>query len=244
MNTVVKQNQTIANATDPYNIFSVLSIETKEVLICRVIGDFLNPRGKHGENSKFLSLFLKEIPELQHIACEQLDQAIVTTEYVIDENRRIDIVIEIGGYFVPVEVKIFAGEQKAQCLDYYQFARQRDQTAKVVYLTRFGTMPGAYSYKSGEECVPEKDIICISFQNTILQWLIACCKVSHGRTKMVLEQLRESVEHMTGATEEKNNASGCKRDWKISRFSSGSYSDIGFSEKCKNEIVIAGDGGI
>ena len=43
-----------------------------------------------GENSKFLSLFLKEIPELQHIACEQLDQAIVTTEYVIDENRRID----------------------------------------------------------------------------------------------------------------------------------------------------------
>ena len=114
LNTVVKQNKTVANATDPYNIFSVLSIETKEVLICRVIGDFLNPRGKHGENSKFLSLFLKEIPELQHIACEQLDQAIVTTEYVIDENRRIDIVIEIGGYFVPVEVKIFAGEQKAQ----------------------------------------------------------------------------------------------------------------------------------
>ena len=64
LNTVVKQNQTVANATDPYNIFSVLSIETKEVLICRVIGDFLNPRGEHGENSKFLSLFLKEIPEL------------------------------------------------------------------------------------------------------------------------------------------------------------------------------------
>ena len=105
LNTVVKQNKTVANATDPYNIFSVLSIETKEVLICRVIGDFLNPRGKHGENSKFLSLFLKEISELQHIACEQLDQAIVTTEYVIGENRRIDIVIEIGGYFVPVEVK-------------------------------------------------------------------------------------------------------------------------------------------
>lgn len=112
MNTVVKQNKTVANATDPYNIFSVLSIETKEVLICRVIGDFLNPRGKHGENSKFLSLFLKEIPELQHIACEQLDQAIVTTEYVIDENRRIDIVIEIGGYFVPMEVKILQGNRK------------------------------------------------------------------------------------------------------------------------------------
>ena len=97
LNTVVKQNKTVANATDPYNIFSVLSIETKEVLICRVIGDFLNPRGKHGENSKFLSLFLKEIPELQHIACEQLDQAIVTTEYVIDENRRIDIVSTVPG---------------------------------------------------------------------------------------------------------------------------------------------------
>ena len=97
LNTVVKQNKTVANATDPYNIFSVLSIETKEVLICRVIGDFLNPRGKHGENSKFLSLFLKEIPELQHIACEQLDQAIVTTEYVIDEKHSAWIIISLQG---------------------------------------------------------------------------------------------------------------------------------------------------
>ena len=200
---IVALDKTFMGTTDPYNIFSVLSIETKEVLICRVIGDLLNPRGAHGENSKFLSLFLKEIPELQYIAGKPLDQAIVTTEYVIDENRRIDIVIEIDGHFVPVEVKIFAGEQKAQCLDYYQFARQRDQTAKVVYLTRFGTMPGTYSCRSGEACVLEKDIICISFQNTVLQWLTACWRVSHGRTKMVVEQLRESVEHMTGATEEK-----------------------------------------
>ena len=151
-------------------------------------------------NDYHMGITAENVAEQWGLTREQLD------EFAAASQQKACAAIEAGKFkdeIVPVEVKIFAGEQKAQCLDYYQFARQRDQTAKVVYLTRFGTMPGAYSYKSGEECVPEKDIICISFQNTILQWLIACCQVSRGRTKMVLEQLRESVEHMTGATEEK-----------------------------------------
>ena len=151
-------------------------------------------------NQYHMGITAENVAEQWHLTREELD------EFSANSQQKATAAIEAGKFkdeIVPVEVKIFAGEQKAQCLDYYQFARQRDQTAKVVYLTRFGTMPGAYSYKSGEECVPEKDIICISFQNPILQWLIACCQVSRGRTKMVLEQLRESVEHMTGATEEK-----------------------------------------
>lgn len=50
------------------------------------------------------------------------DQAIVTAEYAIDDERRIDI--EIGSYFLPIEVKIYAADQKSQCFDYYQYAKE------------------------------------------------------------------------------------------------------------------------
>lgn len=40
-----------------YNIFQVLRIEDKEVLICRFLGDLLNPKGSHGCGVLFLKHF-------------------------------------------------------------------------------------------------------------------------------------------------------------------------------------------
>ena len=47
---VIKHNTENVNLlkTKDYNIFSVLQIQSKEVLICRMIADLLNPRGQHG----------------------------------------------------------------------------------------------------------------------------------------------------------------------------------------------------
>ncbi len=61
---------------------------------------------------------------------------------------------------------------------------------------------------------------------------------------MVLDQLTESVEHMTGATEEKTMQAVAKEIGKSADSLRAAISDIGFLEKCKNEIVIAGDGRI
>ena len=72
----------------------------------------------------------------------------VYKEYPIDEERRIDIVLTGNGRFIPVEVKIYAGEQQAQCCDYYQYAVKRDKDTYVVYLTLHGTMPSKYSLES------------------------------------------------------------------------------------------------
>lgn len=60
------------------------------------------------------------------------DQAIVTAEYAIDDERRIDIVIEIGSYFLPIEVKIYAADQKSQCFDYYQYAKEEMRRRKCI----------------------------------------------------------------------------------------------------------------
>ena len=44
------------------------------------------------------------------------DQAIVTAEYAIDDERRIDIVIEIGSHFLPIEVKYMRLTRKTSAL--------------------------------------------------------------------------------------------------------------------------------
>lgn len=123
-------------------------------------------------------------------------------EYLIDEDRRIDLVIETAGQFLPVEVKILAGEQKAQCLDYYRFSRAKDPQTKVIYLTRFGTMPSAYSLSDGTERVPEADLICISFKEHIIHWLEQCRNVSREEMKPLLTQFIDTIRTITGITRE------------------------------------------
>ena len=134
---VIKQNTENVNLlkTKDYNIFSVLQIQSKEVLICRMMADLLNPRGQHGAGEEYLKIFLRDCLGMEKMDTKLADQAIVTAEYAIDDERRIDIVIEIGSYFLPIEVKIYAADQKSQCFDYYQYAKRRDVQAKVYYLT-------------------------------------------------------------------------------------------------------------
>jgi hypothetical protein len=63
---VIKQNTENVNLlkTKDYNIFSVLQIQSKEVLICRMIADLLNPRGQHGAGAEYLKIFLRDCHSL------------------------------------------------------------------------------------------------------------------------------------------------------------------------------------
>lgn len=187
-----------SNPDNAYNIFSVLGIQGKEVLTCRFLADLLNPRGKHGQGELFLQLFLQDVLGLTINSCEELKHAIVTTEYVIDEERRIDIAIEIGQRFIPIEVKIYAVERSHQCYDYYTFARLKDEQAIVIYLTLSGNKPSSYSRKSGEKSVPEEDIICISFENHIKRWCEKCKLISNSQTQSILSQYLNTIEQITG----------------------------------------------
>lgn len=88
---------------------------------------------------------------------------------MIDNERRIDIVIQNPHFFIPIEVKIYAGEQEGQCYDYYQYAKN----SRLVYLTRFGNAPSEYSRKkkSGTGILPIDHIQCISWAEDICRWL-------------------------------------------------------------------------
>ena len=85
-----------------YNIFKVLEMTDREVLMCRVLADFLNPEGAHGKGAKYLSIFLEKIihrDDYETICAS----AHVFKEYPIDADRRIDIVIEAEDVFIPIE---------------------------------------------------------------------------------------------------------------------------------------------
>ena len=95
-----------------YNVFHILGISAKEVIMCRFLADLLNPEGKHGCGISFLKSFMHDVLNEYSMSDILLARTEVAAEYVIDNERRIDIVIQNPRFFVPIEVKIYAGEQE------------------------------------------------------------------------------------------------------------------------------------
>ena len=164
-----------------YDIYDVLEISTKEVIMCRFICDIIDPHGKHGNGDKYLREFLRVVLKIpQNELDEYVDGVRVYKEYPIydqylTKDRRIDLVICNSKHFIPIEVKIYAEEQEAQCLVYYDYAKRLDSKAKIYYLTPHGTPPSDYSQKltsDGQTLgVETDDLVCISFAKDILSWL-------------------------------------------------------------------------
>ena len=155
-----------------YNIFKVLEMTDREVLMCRVLTDFLNPEGAHGKGTKYLKIFLDKI--IHRVDYERIcASAHVFKEYRITGERRIDIVIESLDIFIPIEVKIHAEEQKSQCFDYYMYAKQKDNQPQIIYLTKKGTMPSSDSLCSadGKQSLEKENVLCISFAEDICHFM-------------------------------------------------------------------------
>lgn len=158
-----------------FNIFQVLKVHYKEVPICRVMYELLSPEGSHGQGTSYLKLFMEEVLGINNDAMSKDEWSYIKVERekVIDSKRRIDLVIETPNRFIPIEVKIYAGEQEQQCLDYYNYANSftsKESPTTLFYLTRFGTMPTNYSTKGDIHL----NIKTISFADHILPWLEKC----------------------------------------------------------------------
>lgn len=184
---------------EAYNIFRVLEIEEKEVLMCRVLTDFLSPSGIHGKGTKYLEIFLRDI--LQRMDYEKICEDVhVFKEYPITEERRIDIVIASQEIFIPIEVKIRAEERKAQCFDYYHYAKRKDKCPRVVYLTKYGMIPSKYSLysKDNTQHISEDDIQCISFKESVCTFMdkIIACEEDLIVAEMA-KQYKQAIEKFT-----------------------------------------------
>ncbi|MDR2480753.1 MAG: PD-(D/E)XK nuclease family protein [Spirochaetaceae bacterium] len=188
-----------------FNLFHVAGIARKEVIMCRVLADLLDPQGKHCKGSLFLKLFWEVIaPKLRNCPALDIEHTRVTPEYVIDENRRIDITLEDGAIFVPLEVKIWAGDQPKQVADYFAYAQTKNKAAHipVLYLTVDGHEPSDYSKADAGK----DDYVCLSFKDDILSWLEACLR-EEATEKTVpvrenLKQLIAAIKSLCGKSED------------------------------------------
>lgn len=178
-----------------YNIFQVLKIEDKEVLICRFLGDLLNPKGSHGCGILFLKRFFKQLtPEA--VSETELENAEVVLEEHTDKNRRIDIVIHLSTEVYPIEVKIWAGDQDEQLYDYWEYCKKLN-AHKIYYLTPTGWKPSEKSVKG----LPRDSIKCLSFQDDIMKWLGECEPIDAPEVRATVKQFKEVIEHMCKSAE-------------------------------------------
>jgi hypothetical protein len=188
-----------------FNIFEITGSEHKEVQMCRVLAELFDPKGRHGKGSLYLNLFLKTIsrklPDV--LKSLDLDAARVSTEYAIDALRRIDITIEANRVFVPIEVKIWAGDQPDQIHDYFDFVRDNKNegaSIPVLYLTLDGHPPTPMSARSADE------YITLSFNDDIIPWLEKCLDQRETENTPsvheILKQLIGAVKQLCGNSED------------------------------------------
>lgn len=190
-----------------FNIFSITDSSTDEVTVCRVLHELLSPTGSHGQKDEYLKLFLDLFMD-HEISKEELKSAKVFREYVIHNGRRIDLVIQTFHRFIPIEVKIFAGDQNRQCYDYFHFARSTGKTeSNLIYITPFGTLPSeqsAISLTKSENGY--REITTLSFSEDILQWLDLCLKQTNtfkiAPIREIILQFMASIREFTNQMED------------------------------------------
>ena len=194
-----------------FNLLEISGINNLEVKMCRILAELINPSGSHYQHTVFLKSFVKNVLNIE-TDDEELSQSQVITEYLIDNNRRIDIVITTPKRFIPIEVKLYAHDQKNQCLDYYNFASSKAAVAsKVYYLTIDGHLPhentGLTPVMSGNEVVGYEEIIPLSFVSDVCQWLDEIALIVSDKIILYssIIQFKDSLEKLGGNVNNKIN---------------------------------------
>lgn len=123
---------------DKFNLFSILGIQRREVETHSfLLYDLINPKGSHYQGNLYLDIFIKEVLGIDDFEFNNLE---IGRETVIpNSNRRIDLTIKNDKYYLAIEMKIDAGDEKNQIYDYFNFADKNSKEPKVYYLTLYGT---------------------------------------------------------------------------------------------------------
>ena len=182
-----------------FNLFSILGIEQREVYICKVMCELLNPQGAHGLGGVFLENFLQNVLGEKELA-GKADLAEVKSEDSTEEYRRIDFTISWDDTIIPIEAKINAGDQNHQLADYYQDVVARVGKCKyIVYLTKDADAPSPISMKSsdGQINLTPANIKKLSWKSDILCWLQYCEKLNSVKSNkpvtVCLQQLANTI---------------------------------------------------
>lgn len=199
-----------------FNIFQVAEIWKSEEIHTRVIAELLDPNSQfHDMGIVFLEKFLEKL-KLGELDKQRLHEDLskakdkakdttaediikVETEVLTDNGRRIDMVIKTEKYYIPFEVKIWAGDQESQLYDYYDYAKKQGKTVPCIYyLTPDGHNPSDWSLVSTDGKQLPGEVCNLSFQENILPWLDDCIKNTETPIPVdvleIMKQLRDNIQ--------------------------------------------------
>lgn len=175
-----------------FNVFSITGLENKEVAICRLLKELLDPKGSHGNGFAFLKEFANIVLRKDGFSDNDLKSAVVNREECIDSRRRVDLVLRIGKEIIPIEVKIFAIDQDSQLADYFNYYQSYCNC--IYYLTLDGKEPTFFSKQN----LSKDQYRCISFDNDIQEWVKACLRIKPSpRVEDILTQFSEMIQNIT-----------------------------------------------
>ena len=185
-----------------YNIFKIAGIGHREVNICRVLADLINPKGLHSQGDLYLKLFRDEVlkPHIEKACNLNLSKVKITTEYSTSEGRFIDIVIDDGTIFIPIEAKIHAGEQEKQLADYAVFSSRKNVNSGFIPVL-FLTPDGRESSEASKDIYKR-----ISFEKCIIPWLEKCLNLEETQkippVREIIKQFIRAIKSFCGHMED------------------------------------------
>jgi hypothetical protein len=210
---ITKKYENISEITgENFNVFRILKLSTNEVQThSAFLCELLNPKGSHGHQNLFLSLFIdlqrfrfgKQSKFIDRFNSFDTLSAKVTTESHIgfineekSEGGRIDLLIQDRNCnAIIIENKIHASDKLKQLVRY----NNAYKNAPIFYLTLNGSLP---SVESKGELKEGDNYVCISYAEDIITWLELCRKeaVIHAILRETITQYIYLLKHLTNQT--------------------------------------------
>lgn len=187
-----------------FNVFTVLGFYSEEVkLHSAFIAELLNVEGSHGLKDTFLKSFM----QYAGIGDLTIDtsKCKTTVELSIGQKTettggRIDIIIETPEAAIIIENKIYARDQENQLMRYCNYAKSKNYKNgfKLIYLTLNGNEP--VDFTTGGKEIQEGEITCISYRDTILNWLNQSVEIAANQplVRETIKQYIAVIKKLTG----------------------------------------------
>lgn len=169
------------NHGETFNVFSLCGVDHYEIWHSKILAEFLNPRGMHGQtDAAFLKAFFKIINNKINKKSE--DCLFDEWTYVRSEESaklgelnigRFDVYLENYKKKVicVIENKIFAGEQPTQLERYSNWLEDKEgYTTYLIFLTLDGHESSTINDK--------KKYIQLAYKDDILPWLQECRQIA------------------------------------------------------------------
>ena len=220
---------------DSFNVFRLCQVDHYENAHSRIIAEFLDPRGMHGMDDMFLTLFLRQPVIADYLkklgfpkddgfhGWDTLGTAMVMTEEAFREGR-CDIAIHWRGWCIVIENKIYAVDQAKQLERYARAVRRTGEKPIILYLTLDG-------HPAGTDSSGDVEYKCISYRKEIADWLADC--------------IDEIDDWIFGVEDEEPDCSRVREALcqyqQLVKAISGSQEDQKVNDKTVNELVASTD---